>query len=116
MRASPGEEVLDLAHVLGVLDRVDGTHTDPRTLAHVVVETRAPRAGERKVGDGRLIRAALQLAAAALPLNARGNADGHHLAQRVDGVARGVGVGVGAKVARALAVTLAGVLDGREDV
>ena len=116
MRATPGEKVLDLAHVLGVLDGVDGAHADARALAHVVVEAGAPRARKRQVGNGRLAGAALKLAAAALPLGARGRADGHDLAQRVDGVARGVCVGVGAKVARALAVVLAGVLDGGEHV
>ncbi len=116
VRAAPGEKVFDLPHVLGVLDSVDGAHADARPLAHVVVEAGPPRAGKRQVGHGRLVRAALQLSTAALPLRARGRADGHDLAQRVDGVARGVSVGVGAKVARPLAVVLARVLDGREHI
>ena len=72
--------------------------------------------GKHEVCNGCLVRRLVEQALGALPLRAGGNADGHALAQRVYGLARGLGVGVGAKVARAGAVALARVLDGREDV
>ena len=114
--ALPGEEALHLTDVGGVLDGVDGAHAGPGTPAHVVVEAGTSPAREHDVRDGRLVGVAVELAAAALPLGAGRDADGHDLAQRVDGLAGGAGVGVGTEVAGALAVVLAGVLDGGEDV
>ena len=110
------QEVLDLADVAGVLDRVDGPAADAGAAAHVVVEAGAALAREHDVGDGGLVGLALEQALGALPLGAGGRADGHELTQSVDGLARSLGVGIGAEVASALAVLLARVLDGREDV
>ena len=82
----------------------------------MVIEAGAALAGEHHVRDGGLVGLPLEQAAGALPLGAVRGADGHELAQGVDGLARRLGVRVGAEVARALAVLLSRVLDGREDV
>ena len=114
--AVPLEEVLHLTDVTGVLHRVDYACADAGPAPHVVVKARAAALSEHEVGDGRLVRVALEQPLGALPLRARCHADGHDLAQGVDRLARGAGVGVGPEVARALAVPLARVLDRREDV
>ena len=82
----------------------------------MVVEAGAAAVGEHHIGDGRIRGMALEVATAALPLRAGGDADGHGLTQGVDGLAGGLGISVGTEVARALAVALAGVLDGRVHV
>ena len=112
-RAAALQKLLHLPDMAAVVGRGDGTAAHARPAPHVGVEAGAPALGEHEVGHRHVIGMAVQVALGALPLRAGADADGHHLAQRVDGLARGAGVGVGAKVARALAVLLARVLDGR---
>ena len=112
----PVEDFTNLADVARVLDGVDHARAHAGTASHVVVEAGPAALGEHHVGDGRLGGVALEQALGALPLRAGGHADGDHLAEGVDGLARGAGVGVGAKVAGALSVLLARVLDGGKDV
>ena len=113
---SAREELLDLAHVGGIVDGVYLPAADARPAPDVIVEAGSAVLAQNQVGDRHVVGVTLEVAAGALPLRAAGDADGHRLAQGVDGLARGVGVRVRAEVAGSLAVPLARVLDRREGV
>ena len=116
LAAMTREEALHLRHVAGILLGRDAARAHAGPASHVVVEAGAAVLGLGQRHDVALLGMRLDLAAHALPLGAGGDAQRHHLAHHVDHGARGAGIGVGAKVARLGAVTLARVLDGREDV
>ena len=114
--ALTGEEPLHPVHVLGILLATDHAGAHAWTAPHVVIETGSPLLGAHELDHVGILGALLEQAPHVLPARAGGIADGHHLAQGIDGLAGGAGIRIGAKVARAALVLLAGVLDGREHI
>ena len=116
VRALALQEPLHLAHVLGVVDRIDGADADAGSLPHVVVEAGPSLLREEEVRDLEVVWMGLEDALCPLPLDAVRRADRHDLAQGIHGLAGCMRIGIGPEIAGPLPVPLAGVLDGREGI